>query len=84
MEKLDEEEQQTFALIDELNQRLSFEQERDNNQNQIIPAISNALEVFEMADARQKNILLKSFIHKIIYIRKSRQEDFRLKVIYIQ
>ena len=84
MEKLDEEEQQTFALIDELNQRLSFEQERDNNQNQIIPAISNALEVFELADARQKNILLKSFIHKIIYIRKSRQEDFRLKVIYIQ
>lgn len=84
MEKLDEEEQQTFALIDELNQRLSFEQERDNNQNQIIPAISNALEVFEMADARQKNILLKSFIHKIMYIRKTRQEDFRLKVIYIQ
>lgn len=84
MEKLDEEEQQTFALIDELNQRLSFEQERDNNQNQIIPAISNALEVFEMADARQKNILLKSFIHKIMYTRKSRQEDFRLKVIYIQ
>lgn len=84
MEKLDEEEQQTIALIDELNKQLSFEREKDNNQNQIIPAISNALEVFELADARQKNILLKSFIHKIIYIRKSRQEDFRLKVIYIQ
>lgn len=84
MEKLDEEEQQTLVLIDELNKQLSFEQEKDNNQNQIIPAISNALEVFELADARQKNILLKSFIHKIIYIRKSRQEDFRLKVIYIQ
>ena len=84
MEKLDEEEQQTLVLIDELNKQLSFEREKDNNQNQIIPAISNALEVFELADARQKNILLKSFIHKIIYIRKSRQEDFRLKVIYIQ
>lgn len=84
MEKLDEEEQQIIALIDELNQRLSFEKERDTNQNQIIPAISNALEVFEMADARQKNILLKSFIHKIIYTRKSKEEDFKLKIIYIQ
>lgn len=84
MDKLDEEEKQIIELIDELNQRLSFEQERDTNQNQIIPAISNALEVFELCDARQKNILLKSFIHKIMYTRESKKEDFQLKVIYIQ
>lgn len=84
MNKLDEEENQLIELIDELNQRLSSEKERDSNQNQIIPAISNALEVFELGDARQKNILLKSFIHKIMYTRESKKEDFQLKVIYIQ
>ena len=31
MEKLDEEEQQTLVLIDELNKQLSFEREKDNN-----------------------------------------------------
>lgn len=84
MNKLDEEENQLIELINELNQKLSSEKERDSNQNQIIPAISNALEVFELGDARQKNILLKSFIHKIMYTRESKKEDFQLKVIYIQ
>ena len=84
MNKLDEEEQQVIALIDELNHQLSFEKERDANQNQVIPAISNALEVFELCNARQKNILLKSFIHKIMYTRESKQDDFQLKIIYIQ
>ena len=84
MSKLDEEEQQIVELIDELNQRLSFEKERDANQNQVIPAISNALEVFEMCDARQKNVLLKSFIHKIMYTREKKEDDFHLKIIYHQ
>lgn len=84
MSKLDEEEQQIIEFIDELNQRLSFEKERDANQNQVIPAISNALEVFEMCDARQKNILLKSFIHKIMYTRETKKDDFLLKIIYHQ
>lgn len=84
MNKLDEEEKQVIALIDELNHQLSFEQERDTNQNQVIPTIFNALEVFEMCDARQKNMLLKSFIHKIIYTRESKEDDFQLKIVYIQ
>lgn len=84
MNKLDEEENQLIELINELNQKLSSEKEKDSNQNQIIPAISNALEVFELGDARQKNILLKSFIYKIMYTRESKKEDFQLKVIYIQ
>lgn len=84
MNKLDEEEQQVIALIDKLNHQLSIEKERDSNQNQAIPTISNALEVFELCNARQKNIILKSFIHKIMYTRESKKDNFQLKIIYIQ
>lgn len=82
MQKIDEEEQQVINLINELNQKLAFEQEKDTTQNQFMPAIHNALEVFDKCDARQKNILLKSFIHKILYTRKSKNEPFILEVLF--
>lgn len=45
--KLYKERQKVRDLIDDLNHQLYFEKKLDTNQNQVIPAIPNVLEVFE-------------------------------------
>lgn len=84
LNKVEMEEQQVLDTIASLNEKIALEREKDSNLNRTLPAISNALEVFEQCDARQKNILLKSFIHKIMYTRESKKDDFQLKIVYIQ
>lgn len=84
LNKVEMEEQQVLELIASLNEKIALEREKDSNLNRTLPAISNALEVFEQCDARQKNILLKSFIDKIMYTRTSKKEDFKLDISYHQ
>lgn len=84
LNKVEMEEQQVLELIASLNEKIALEREKDSNLNRTFPAISNALEVFEQCDARQKNILLKSFIDKIMYTRTSKKEDFKLDISYHQ
>ena len=84
LNKVEMEEQQVLELIASLNEKIVLEREKDSNLNRTLPAISNALEVFEQCDARQKNILLKSFIDKIMYTRTSKKEDFKLDISYHQ
>lgn len=84
IQKLDKEETEVINLISQLNEKLAYERDRDENIHQTIPAISNALEVFDECDARQKNILLKSFIQRIEYTRNSKEEPFELEVIFYE
>lgn len=84
LNKVEMEEQQVLDTIASLNEKIALEREKDSNLNRTLPAISNALEVFEQCDARQKNILLKSFIDKIMYTRTSKKEDFKLDISYHQ
>lgn len=84
LNKVEMEEQQVLELIASLNEKIVLEREKDSNLNRTLPAISNALEVFEQCDARQKNILFKSFIDKIMYTRTSKKEDFKLDISYHQ
>ena len=74
LNKVEMEEQQVLDTIASLNEKIALEREKDSNLNRTLPAISNALEVFEQCDARQKTSCLNHSLIKLCILEHLRKK----------
>lgn len=81
MNKANQQEQRILSEMEETKASIIIEKTKNDNAKNLAPAITTVLSIYKDCTPEQQNRLFKSFIDKILYTKKEKNDEVLLEVL---